>query len=358
MRISKATHIADTLARRIKRGTYSSFLPGAPSLAKEFGVTPVTIYNALDILKESGIVTQLKNGRLTTASSRKEHPLRIVYLTQSGIYPFDRWISAVRECAVKFSCEFKSVTWLYPDDPVVFNTLNSDDFDIIFIHGYGSIAEQALLAPRLREISNKVVSLFYDDTSRGIRMLDGYEANAMKVLVKYLKRNKCGKVGFFYSETPHSVRVNVAAKLLKKDGLLGEIHNVKLHSGMHSAQAASLAMTELLANGAYQNDNVIFCCSTDIAIGVSHALRTAGKKIPDDISLVSFGNPELAYLQNPALTVISTPDPRNQVEEILKQYLGLSDMPERLKFSGTIPEDDPESIITIGQSVKFNITNK
>ena len=123
---------------------------------------------------------------------------------------------------------------------------------------------------------------------------------------------------------------------------------------MHTAHSSSVAMTELLSSGAYKDDKVIFCGTVDIAIGASRALREAGKRIPDDISLVSFGNPELASLQNPPLTVVSTPDPRPQVEEILKQYLGTSDHPEQLKFTGTIPTDTPEDILFIGQSVKFN----
>ena len=355
MRISKAKHIADTLTRRIKRGSYSSYLPGAPALAKEFGVTPVTIYNTLDILKKSGTVIQQKNGRSVPVSTCEKHQLRITYLASSGVYPFDRWISAVRDCSIKFGCDFKSVTWQFPDDPIVFNTLNSDDFDIIFVHSYSSLITHPLLEARLHEISDKVVSLFYDDTANNVRMLDGYESEAMKVLVKYLKRNNCGQVGFFHSGTPHSdQRVNIAAKLLKKDGLLGDIHNAELQSDMHSAQAAAISMAELLKNGAYKNDKVIFCGSVDIAIGVSLALRESGKKIPEDVSLVSFGNPELAALQNPPLTVISTPDPHYQVEKILKQYLGISDDPERLKFTGTIPHDDEESIIYKGKSVKFN----
>ena len=355
MRISKAKHIADTLTRRIERGAYSSFLPGAPSLAKEFGVTPVTIYNALDVLKNSGTVIQQKNGRLVPFSAQGKHQLRITYLSPSGVYPFDRWPSAVRNCAIKFGCDFKSVTWQYPDDPIVFNTLNSDDFDIIFVHGYSTLVTMPLLAARMREISDKVVSLFYDDTINHVRMLDGYEADAMSVLVKYLKRNKCGRVGFFYSETAHSnQRVNSAARLLKKDGLLGDIHNIKLQPGMHSAHSSSIAMADLLSRGAYKNDNVIFCGTVDMAIGASLALRKAGKRIPEDISLVSFGNPELASLQNPPLTVVSTPDPRSQVEEIFKQYLGISDYPERLKFTGTVPTDTPEDILFIGQSVKLN----
>ena len=355
MRTSKAKHIADTLIRRIERGSYSSYLPGAPALAKEFGVTPVTIYNALDSLKNSGTVVQQKNGRLSPVSSCEKKQLRITYLASSGVYPFDRWLSAVRECAIKFGCDFKCVTWQFPDDPIVFNTLNSDDFDIIFIHSYSSLVTNPLLKARLHEISDKVVSLFYDDTANNVRMLDGYESEAMKVLVKYLKRNNCGQVGFFYSGTQHcDQRVMIAAKLLKKDNLLGDIHNVKLQPGMHSAQAAAISMAELLKNGAYRNDKVIFCGTVDITIGASLALREAGKKIPEDVSLVSFGNPELAALQNPPLTVISTPNPYSQVEKILKQYLGISAEPKRLKFTGTIPHNDEESIIYKGKSVKFN----
>ena len=63
---------------------------------------------------------------------------------------------------------------------------------------------------------------------------------------------------------------------------------------------------------------------------------------------------DLAMLQNPPLTVVNTPDPRPLVDEILKQYLGISDNPERLKFIGEGPENDPGSVLFYGKSVKNN----
>ena len=355
MRASKSKHIAAILAERIKRGAYSSFLPGAPSLAKEFGVTPVTIYNALDVLKSTGVAVQQENGRLVPVSTIGKHQLRVTYLAPSGVYPFDRWPSAVRDCAVEFGCDLKTVIYQYPDDSVVFNTLNNGDFDVIFVHGYSSMISNPLLASILHSISDKVVSLFYDDTANGVRLLDGYEDNAMEILIKYLKRNNCGRIGFFYSSSPHSKsRVYTAVSMLKKYSLLGDCKNVELPSGMHSARASAAIMSELLSQGVYENDDVIYCGTVDMAIGASLALRMSGRRIPEDVSLVSFGNPELAALQNPPLTVVATPDPRPQVSEILKQYLGISENAGCLRFTGTIPENNPESILFIGQSVKFN----
>ena len=142
--------------------------------------------------------------------------------------------------------------------------------------------------------------------------------------------------------------------MLKKYSLLGDCKNVELPSGMHSAKASAAIMSELLSQGVYENDDVIYCGTVDMAIGASLALRMSGRRIPEDVSLVSFGNPELAALQNPPLTVVATPDPRPQVSEILKQYLGISENAGCLRFTGTIPENNPESILFIGQSVKFN----
>jgi DNA-binding LacI/PurR family transcriptional regulator len=51
----------------------------------------------------------------------------------------------------------------------------------------------------------------------------------------------------------------------------------------------------------------VFVAGDDMAIGMIHALREAGRRVPDDISVVGFdGNPVFAYV-TPALTTVRQP---------------------------------------------------
>lgn len=48
----------------------------------------------------------------------------------------------------------------------------------------------------------------------------------------------------------------------------------------------------------------VFAAGDEMAVGLIHALREAGRRVPDDISVVGFdGNPVFAYVTPPLTTV-------------------------------------------------------
>ena len=357
MRVSKAKWICDILANRLKRGAYNSFLPGVPALAKEFGVSQMTVNSALKMLKAAKLATALENGRLVHSGKEAgKESLRVVELRPSGVYPFDRWSKAIRESAAAFGCNLRVVTFQYTDDPEVFSTLNQDDFDVIFIHNYQNIISMPLAAARVYEIKDKVVSLFQDDTKNGIRMLDGYESKAIIPLIDHMLSSGCRKIGLLCNSLniQRGGRNDLAIRHLKKCGACGSVVHITIPPLSHTANAVLSELRPMLDEGVFSECDGIICSNVNMSIGLSCALRERGLRIPEDMSLASFGNPELAMLQNPPLTVVNTPDPRPLVDEILKQYLGISDTPERLKFIGEVPENDPGSVLFCGKSVKNN----
>ena len=357
MRASKAKWISDILEKRLKRGVYNSFLPGVPALAKEFGVSQMTVNSALKMLKAANLVTTLDNGRLVYAKVDSGHKsLRVIEVRPSGVYPFDRWSKAIRESAAAFGCSLRVVAFQYVDDPEVFSTLNQDDFDVIFLHSYHDIISMPLAASRIREISGKVVSLFYDDTKNNIRMLDGYENRAITVLIDHMISSGCRKIGLLCNgPAVRGGRTELAVKHLKKRGVCGEIAHIDIPAVNHAANQVFEQVFPMLKEGVFSGCDGIICSNVQMTVGLASALRNSGLRIPEDISLASFGSPELAMLQNPPLTVVNTPDPRPMVDEIFKQYLGRSETPERLKFIGEVPADDPGSVLLIGTSVRNNI---
>ncbi len=355
MRISKAKWIYDILVNRLRRGVYSSYLPGVPALAKEFGVSRMTVNSALKMLKTTDLVTALENGRLIPAGMDSgQKTLRVVELQPSGVYPFDRWSRAIRESAANFGCSLRVVTFQYIDDPEVFSTINQDDFDVIFIHSYQNLVSMPLAAARIREIADKVVSLFHDDTKNNIRLLDGYEEKAMIPLIDHMLESGCRKIGLLCNSHAKRKggRAEVAEKHLKKNGAFGGKVFIDTPPVNHTANVVYDRMKSMLEDGAFAGCDGVICGNVSMAAGLSLALRERGVQIPGDVSLASFGSPEVAMMQNPPLTVVNTPDPRPLVDEILKQYLGQSETPERLKFIGEVPENDPESILLLGKSVK------
>ncbi|HEX7734580.1 MAG TPA: LacI family DNA-binding transcriptional regulator [Ktedonobacteraceae bacterium] len=75
-----------------------------------------------------------------------------------------------------------------------------------------------------------------------------------------------------------------------------------VESGELNAESAYAACQRLLARGT--NFSAIFCADDITAIGALKALREAGLKVPDDISLVGFDDIELSQHVTPPLTTI------------------------------------------------------
>jgi LacI family transcriptional regulator len=67
------------------------------------------------------------------------------------------------------------------------------------------------------------------------------------------------------------------------------------------------AMTALLAHTEIERPSAMVCFNDAIAVGVEHAIRTAGLRVPEDISVIGFDDIALAAHASPPLTTVSQP---------------------------------------------------
>lgn len=349
MRISKQQWVFDLLRRRIVRGEYGQVLPGAPHLAEELGVSLVTVYGALQQLCRAGTAAQGSNGRIVLPS-REKTALKAVILLPAGVFSFNKWFAAIRESALEYGCELRHVSFLYCDDQSVFRTLKEDDFDILFIHSFGWFAANPLLMCRLRPIADKVVTLFHDATKLGFRMLDGYGPEAMIPLMNHLLERGCRRIDFF-SHVKHP-RLKTAELYLRPRKAFGHVHIFTSGTEQSLIEQAYRHAKHLLAEGAFRRADAVYCQHSDLALALGRALRENGRRIPEDISLVSFGSPENAAMQNPSLTVVGNPPLRSLTDAVFRHYLGIDPQPGRLKFTGDTAGTAPEDLIVSGDSVR------
>ena len=75
-----------------------------------------------------------------------------------------------------------------------------------------------------------------------------------------------------------------------------------VHS-LYSLEAGQAAATRLLAAGV----TAIICASDPIALGAVRAVRRAGLRVPDDVSIVGFDDSALMNCIDPPLTTVRQP---------------------------------------------------
>jgi LacI family transcriptional regulator, galactose operon repressor len=78
--------------------------------------------------------------------------------------------------------------------------------------------------------------------------------------------------------------------------------------------------------------SALICLTDGIAMGAYQAARDCGISVPDDLSVVSFGDPHLAPLLDPPLTTVAVPyrELARQAVEILlsaEKLFGARDIP-------------------------------
>ena len=95
-------------------------------------------------------------------------------------------------------------------------------------------------------------------------------------------------------------------------------------------ESGQIALERLLTQAARWPE-AIFCYNDMMAIGVMHALKARGLRIPDDIALVGFDDIDLARYLDPALTTLAQPryEMGRQAVEVLLALLDGSTKPRR-----------------------------
>ncbi|MFC7649240.1 LacI family DNA-binding transcriptional regulator [Streptosporangium lutulentum] len=92
--------------------------------------------------------------------------------------------------------------------------------------------------------------------------------------------------------------------------------------GDFTRESGAVAMRQLLADD--PEIDAVFAANDLMAIGAMHALRQAGRRIPDDIAVVGYDDIEAARYTDPPLTTIHNPH-QEQAAAMVRLLLGLLD---------------------------------
>ena len=103
--------------------------------------------------------------------------------------------------------------------------------------------------------------------------------------------------------TPSADRVSGYGRALREAGVCRDEDLIE--PGDFRYQGGERAAARLL--GLQQPPSAMFVCNDLMAIGALRAIRTAGLRVPDDISVVGYDDIPLASAMSPALTTVAQP---------------------------------------------------
>ncbi len=331
--MSKHEQIVELLTRRISNEDYATCrLPGARKLASETGVSYLTVLQAFQKLLRNGVITRQSNGRFAVnrARCRRGRTLNIAFLT-SHDSDYRLWENAVRMAAEELGGSYRQIGYSHNDDPVISDVI-SGDFDLVFIKhpivGYKFI-EKLVLKNR-----HKVVTMFNDLTDRGVRCLDGPPPVEVRQLVDHLyglghRRFASYTISPFTNSAIEKISFwNTAVEGI---GLNSVKFNIEADPALFVMEPAYENSARLLA--ARPRPTALFCTSIDIAIAVIRYCHDHGVKAGRDISVCSFGKPEVARMCIPSITTIDRPSPVREAKAIISDILKNGGKnPSRLMF--------------------------
>ncbi len=351
---NKSLMIAELIRRRLDAGEYRfGYLPGAPALAEELGVSYLTIRQAIEVLVRDGVLVRSGNKRLCVAGlpEMSKRRFNILFLHGHGMAIDNKWRLSIRRLAAEFDCDFDEVIYQNSESPAVFEAIN-DRYDLIFIltNEYGK-----LLLQKICKHKDKVVTLFHDYTRLGIRCLDGFNPEAVRYLIACLHENGCRRIDFLYTGRGNEASLNRKTqweKALREFGCTGVVHFLNVPEHESAPQGAWRTTNALLERGEL-NCDAAFCASVNIARGVIRSLFDHGINVPRDMAVVSFGEPEIARLNVPSITTVNTPRLEPVIREIFEHYCGVRPNPDKLFFRIELDRVKPEEIIMHGESVNY-----
>lgn len=130
---------------------------------------------------------------------------------------------------------------------------------------------------------------------------DGYEAT--QKALDYLTQKGIDKIHYL-GESLNEVRFESYKNFMNRQGIVAELRNLVIETPF-SSQAAYENLRKFLAKG--NRPRGIFCGNDLTALGAIKAIKEFNLNIPQDISLISIDNTEIAQFSSPMLTTVSVP---------------------------------------------------
>lgn len=205
------------------------------------------------------------------------------------------------------------------------------DYDIVLCSSYGSAETETKFVQLLRrkqaegiilvsEINNPEVvnqieefklpfvylNKYYNIDRSPTVSIDNYEAT--QVMMEYLSSKEHSRILYITQEkdkdiTIEALKINAYEKTMKSwdlEPIILNINGRNIEDGYDAGPKVRDVIDE-------KSITAVFCCQDEIAIGLINYFYDNDIKVPDDISVVGYGDISLASIYRPTITTIREP---------------------------------------------------
>ncbi|MCI0156246.1 LacI family transcriptional regulator [Leifsonia shinshuensis] len=185
---------------------------------------------------------------------------------------------------------------------------------------------------KLRDVKLPTVLVSAPVDGLGFPAVSCDDAVATQLAVRHLVQLGHTRIGFVLGpkdHVPSRRKVEAAEQELERAGIAFEPSRVV--RSLYSLESGQAAATRLLQTGV----TGIVCASDPLALGVIRAVRRAGLRVPQDVSVVGYDDSALMGCVEPPLTTVRQPiEPmgRMVMELLTQQIAGETVAPEEFLF--------------------------
>ena len=172
----------------------------------------------------------------------------------------------------------------------------------------GDVIDEKSLVSLSDRLRCSVVIVNYRTECARFRTVNIDYANAIYQIARHLLRLGHRRIIFLGAKRQSQTNLEKLEGLrraLSEAGL--QLKDEDIYPGDASIEWGFQAMTGLLARERRERPTAVICSCDLVALGVLHAVRSAGLHVPRDVSVVGFDDIMMACHANPPLTTISPP---------------------------------------------------
>ena len=193
--------------------------------------------------------------------------------------------------------------------PIIMNTNHQHKLELQYIEKLkrlnvdGIVLSATYITEEHKNILKKLdipIVIYGQECSEGISIVND-DYNAGIDIGEYIGIKNHKNIGFITVDE-NDIAVGITRKNGVLDGLANYgIENITIEVADFSYEKAKIAAEKLLKN---KNIDAIICSTDRQALGVYKVLKEMGLKIPDDVSVISFGGYDIDEIIEPELSTI------------------------------------------------------